>query len=341
MTAPDGAIVPIQITLNERTGLTLWAPPWEDDDGEQWQGFLGDGAKIAVFPGVDELAEFIATTPDNDLSDHPFWPQIEKWTPAQLRPADDSHYDFDSVYEWAAEDPTPSTESSLANVVELGLQIGEACEDGALRRLLGSTPEYYDLINGDEGYTGRDGAKAWSALGDVIAGTWERALKRVEGWLDWRGDFASTDDEDLEAESLWDRVNARPIELVFGDDDIVLTVRAVIDDQARFLGTGNEVAVFVEPEDLAEYCRLASEHDLIKLEWWGDVREADDDVFVPTPDDSYDLTEPTTRTADLLRELADFCELDADTDILDDTVIDRIEWDALVTELKTCLDRED
>ena len=75
----------------------------------------------------------------------------------------------------------------------------------------------------------------------------------------------ATDNEDLEAESLWDRVDARPIELVFSDDDIVLTMRAVIDDEAVFIGNDGDLIVFVEPEDLATYCREAEEHELVTL----------------------------------------------------------------------------
>ena len=52
----DAAIVPITLTVNGRIGLTLYAPPWEDEDGEEWQGFLGDGSKILLYPGTRELA---------------------------------------------------------------------------------------------------------------------------------------------------------------------------------------------------------------------------------------------------------------------------------------------
>ncbi len=85
----DASIIPITLTVNGKIGLTLWAPPWEDDEGEEWQGFLGDGAKILVFPGVQELFEFIATGEENDLSDHPGWPAVTKLTPASLRPSAD------------------------------------------------------------------------------------------------------------------------------------------------------------------------------------------------------------------------------------------------------------
>jgi hypothetical protein len=349
MTAPSGSIITVQITLDERTGVTLFAPPWTDDDGEEWQGFLGDGAKIIMFPTVDELFEFIATSDENDLSDHPGWPAVTMLTPAQLRPAEDNRYDLEGVYEWAAGDPDPATESALANVVEMVLRIGEACDDGALRRLIGATPEYADLVNGDEGYTGREGAKAWSELGDVIADTWERALRRVAQWLEWRGDFPEAgehdelgpDDDDDELDEVWSRINARPIELVLPDDLVVLTVRGEVDDEAVFLGEDGQIEVFEEPEDLAEFCRTATEHELTHLEFWADLRQADDEAFVPTTSDSYDLTEPSEAGAELLHELADFLDLEADADFLDDDPINRDAWDALVDEVASCLDQDD
>ena len=349
MTAPSGSIIAIQLTLDERTGVTLWAPPWTDEDGEEWQGFLGDGAKIILFPGVDELFEFIATSSENDLSDHPGWAAVTKLTPAQLRPAEDNRYDLEGVYEWAAGDPDPATESSLANVVEMVLRIGEACDDGALRRLIGATPEYADLMNGDAGYTGREGAKAWSELGDVIADTWERALRRVAQWLDWRGDFPESGEHDElvpgedagELDEVWSRIDARPIEIVLPDDRVVLTVRGEVDEEIVFLGADGVVEVFEEPEDLAEFCRTATEHELTHLEFWADLRQADDEAFVPTASDSYDLTEPSEAGAELLHELADFLDLEADADFLDDEPINRDAWDALVDEVASCLDQDD
>ena len=39
------SIVPIALTLDDRTGYTLWAPPWEED-GEEWQAFLGTTVEV-------------------------------------------------------------------------------------------------------------------------------------------------------------------------------------------------------------------------------------------------------------------------------------------------------
>jgi len=332
----EATIVPITLTVGGRIGLTLWAPPWEDEDGEEWQGFLGDGAKILLFPNTRELGEFIASGEENDLSDHPAWGRVMKLTPDELRPSGDDAYDIDQVYDWASGEPDPVHVSALGNVVDMVEKIAECCDDGALRRLVGSTPEYAELVSDEVSYQGKEGRKRWNELGDVIADTWERAISRVESWLTWRGDFSETD---LDTETVWDKVGAEPIELVL-PDATYLTVRAEIDGEAVFLGEDGEIAVFTEPANLARYCRKAKEHELVKLERWAELAEADDDAFEPLLDASYDLTAPSTKSAELVRELAAFCDLEADAEDLEDP-IDPERWTALVAEIETCLQPKD
>lgn len=335
--ALQATIVPITLTVNGRIGLTLWAPPWEDEEGEEWQGFLGDGAKILLFPSVRELADFIASGVENDLSDHPAWGRVQRLTPEQLRPSSDDAYDLDRVYDLAAGEPDPVNVSALANVVDMVEKIADSCDDGALRRLVGSTPEYVELVSDDVSYQGKDGRKRWNELGDVVAETWERAISRVESWLEWRGDFSESD---LDTETIWDRVGAEPIEIVLSDARY-LTVRGELEGEVLFLGEDDNVVVFSETADLAHFCRTATEHQLTRLENWEELADEDDDAaFEPSLDASYDLTTPSPRSAHLLRELALFCDLDADTDALDDP-IDEERWAALVAEVETCLQPED
>ena len=333
MTSLSASIVPITLTVNGRIGLTLWAPPWEDDDGEEWQGFLGDGAKILLFPNSRDLADFIASGVENDLSDHPAWGRVLKLTPDDLKPGGDDAYDLDEVYTWAAGEPDPVHVSALANVVDIVGKIADCCDDGALRRLVMNTPEYEELVDDDVSYQGKDGRQRWSALGDVIAESWERALTRVEQWLSWQGDFSETD---LEAETVWDRVGAEPIEIIVSDA-IYFTVRGSVDDEIVFLGHDGNVTVFTDVADLAAYCRGAHDHELVKLERWNELAEdEDDDIFNPALDASYDLTHATTRSAELLRELLAFCEFEVEADDLEDPIDDEI-WDSIVGEVVTCL----
>jgi hypothetical protein len=340
ISASDASIVPITLTVNGRTGLTLWAPPWEDDDGQEWQGFLGDGAKIVLFPGIEELAEFITNGTENDLSDHPAWGRVQRLTPNQLRPSSEDAYDLDRVYEWAAGEPDPVHVSALANVVDMVGKIADCCDDGALRRLIEDTPEYEDLVSDDVSYQGREGARRWNELGDVIAETWERAIARVESWLDWRGDFSESE---LEVETIWERVGAEPIELTVPAGSY-LTVRASRDDEALFLGSDGEVVVFTDVADLARFCRTAKDHELVQLEWWWELAETkpaeDEEIFTPEPEACFDLREPTSRGSELLRALATFCQLDADLPEPDDA-IDPQTWGRLVAEVESCMRPQD
>jgi hypothetical protein len=349
MTSASAPIVPITLTVNDRTGLTLYAPPWEDEDGEEWQGFLGDGAKILLYPNTADLAAFIASGEENDLSDHPGWGQVLKATPDELRPSSEDHYDLDQVYEWAGDEPDPVHISALANVVDMVGRIADCCDDGALRRLVEGTPAYAELVDEDVSYQGKDGRKRWNELGDTIADSWERAIKRVDDWLSWQGDFSVTEfDED---ETLWQRIGAEPIKIVLADATY-LTVRGEVlidvegeDTEMVFIGGEDSVAVFTEVADLAHYCRTAKSHRLVRLEWWSELAdEEDDDAFAPDDDLTFDLRKPSSRAAELVRQLAEFCRLEADLDVLDGPNIgsvDRDDWADLITEVRTCFEPED
>lgn len=375
MGAPfDASIVPITLSINGRTGLTLWAPPWEDEDGEQWQGFLGDGAKILLFPGPRELADFVASGQENDLSDHPAWGRVLQLTPEEFRPAQDDRLDLDEVYELAAGEPDPVHVSRLANIVDMVGRIADCCDDGALRRLVVNTPAYADLIDDEVSYTGREGRKRWTELGDTIADSWERALGRVETWLDWRGEFAVDESEDepgepgdgspagpadrtagrgtrTSADELdadpWERIGAEPIRIVLPHRSW-LTLRAELDGEVLFLGADATVAVFTEATDLARYARLGGEHELTRLPWWEQAADLDDEDFEPAPDASYDLRKPSARGAGLLRDLATFCRLEEDLDAADwadltdpEEPLDRRVFTELRDEIVTCLQPQD
>ena len=43
---------PVVIAIGGRVGLTLWAPPWVGADGDEEQGFLGDGRFVLAFDSV-------------------------------------------------------------------------------------------------------------------------------------------------------------------------------------------------------------------------------------------------------------------------------------------------
>lgn len=193
-------IVAVSLSTGGRTGITLFAPPWADADGEEWQGFLGDGAKIVLLGNADELNTWLGDHPDHDLADHPAWKAFADKGKKALTPAAEAAYDFDAVYELAAGEPDPQTVSRLADTVDIAARIADCCEDGMLRSLLTGTREYALLVEAEVEYHGKDGRPQWTRLGDVVAESWERALTRIDSWLRWEGSSAviveATDDDD-------------------------------------------------------------------------------------------------------------------------------------------------
>ena len=95
MTRPsEASVVPIRLTLDGRTGVSLWATPWEED-GEEWQAFLGAGSRVLLFGTAAELAEFLRSGEENDLTDHPRWADLLGLPAAELEPDEDYVFDLD------------------------------------------------------------------------------------------------------------------------------------------------------------------------------------------------------------------------------------------------------
>ncbi|TFV55766.1 hypothetical protein E4P41_16710 [Geodermatophilus sp. DF01-2] len=125
------SIVPIALTVDDRTGFTLWAPPWEED-GEEWQAFLGtsedDRAIVHLFPTPSALAAFCRSRADHDLADHPVWPVVAGLGGADLTPDDDHRYDLDGVYDIAAENPDRWAVEELAATIDIVTRLAECLD---------------------------------------------------------------------------------------------------------------------------------------------------------------------------------------------------------------------
>ena len=183
----EASVVPIRLTLDGRTGVTLWAPPWEED-GEEWQAFLGAGRRVLVFGNTVELADYLRSGEQNDLTDHPRWKDLVALTPAELEPEEDYSFDLDAAYDLAASDPDPYTVSELSDLLDLVQRIAECCDDGTLLRLVEETPEFAELLSDDASYTGAEGEERWTAVGEVVERSWEPVLERFSALVEWRGE---------------------------------------------------------------------------------------------------------------------------------------------------------
>ena len=223
------SIVPIALTVDDRTGYTLWAPPWEED-GEEWQAFLGttedDTAKVHLFPSPAALAAFARTSTDHDLADHPVWPVVVGLGADDLTPDDDHRYDLDGVYDIASENPDRWAVEELAATIDIVTRLAEVLDTGAeddedeeagesqfeaVAELV-AKPEIGSLGLGVDAFVGRAGEEAWAGVGGALDELWEDVLEELADHLDWTGagtatlaDYPSAaEDDDIEVEDLAD-----------------------------------------------------------------------------------------------------------------------------------------
>ena len=230
------SIVPIALTLDDRTGYTLWAPPWEED-GEEWQAFLGttegDTAKVHLFPTPAALAAFCRGSTDHDLADHPVWPVVQGLGAADLTPDEDHRFDLDGVYDIAAENPDRWAVDELAATIDIVSRLADCLdtggdeedddedEEGQFEAVaeLAAKPEIGSLGLGVEAFVGRSGEDAWIGVGGVLDDLWEDVVAELEEHFDWTGAGTAT---------LEDYPPAAELEEVASDD--VLDVEELDDD---------------------------------------------------------------------------------------------------------------
>jgi hypothetical protein len=183
----EASVVPIRLTVDGRSGVTLWATPWVEDDDE-WQAFLGSGRRVLLFGNAAELAEYLQSGEENDLSDHPQWPALLRLPAWQLQPEQGYEFDLDGVYDLAASDPDPFAVSRLSDLLDIVQRIAECCDDGTLLRLLEATPEFAELLEDNVSFAGGEGEQRWTAVGEALDKCWEGVLDRFGDLLDWRGE---------------------------------------------------------------------------------------------------------------------------------------------------------
>jgi hypothetical protein len=237
------SIVPIALTLDDRTGYTLWAPPWEED-GEEWQAFLGtteddpdtgSRAKVHLFPTPAALAVFCRTSTDHDLADHPVWPVVAGLGAADLTPDDDHRFDLDGVYDIAAENPDRWAVEELAATIDIVSRLAECLDTSGTDEddedddesqfeavaEVAAKPEIGSLGLGVDAFVGRSGEDAWVGVGGVLDDLWEDVVEELNEHFDWTGAGSATledyppvsEVEDVDPEDLPDDV------VLVGDDE--------------------------------------------------------------------------------------------------------------------------
>ena len=172
-------LVPIRIGVTAGDLYTLWAPRWRDA-GDEWEGFLGKDEDLFAFESVADLAAFVRTDSDNDLTDHPAWGRLAKANAHRLQPAENRQADLIGVAELLAEKPTEASVDSLANTLAVVSSIGTVCELPAVTRFFNGNPNLGQVMGGIDQFSGRAGRKRWEAIGQTVARSWDGVVAAID-----------------------------------------------------------------------------------------------------------------------------------------------------------------
>ena len=172
-------IVPIRLGLTKGDLYTLWAPRWRDE-GDEWEAFLGKDDDLFAFESVADVAAFVRTNTDNDLTDHPAWDGLTEASAHKFDPPEDRQYDLVSLQELVAEKPSEETIKELHRTLAIVSAIGSVCEMPAVTKFFNGNPVLGTVGGGVDLFAGRAGRKRWSEIESVIGRGWDNVVDAID-----------------------------------------------------------------------------------------------------------------------------------------------------------------
>lgn len=172
-------IVPVRIGLTNGDLYTLWAPRWRDA-GDEWEAFLGKGDDIFAFESVADLAAFVRSDSDNDLTDHPAWEKLTLANAHRFTPAEDQQHDLIGVPELVAEKPTEDSVKTLRAALGFVSAIGSVCDLPTVTKMFNGNPVLGTIGGGLDAFSGRAGRKRWAEIEAVIGRAWDGVIDAID-----------------------------------------------------------------------------------------------------------------------------------------------------------------
>jgi len=237
-------IVPVRLGLTKGDLYTLWAPSWRDADDE-WQAFLGKGDDLYGFESVADLAAFVRTNTDNDLTDHPAYSELKESSAHRLDPAEDRQHDLIGVPEVAAEKPSEESVETLLRALAVVQAIGSVCDLPVVSKFFNGNPVLASLGGGLEAFEGRGGRKRWTEVEAVIARGWDGVVDAID-------EIVTIPDVDAAASEKAAAELAEPapeVEEVEDADDVVIDDEVDSEDEETALAAQATQQVLGSDED--------------------------------------------------------------------------------------------
>lgn len=213
---------PIRLGVTAGDLYTVWAPRWRDG-GDEWEGFLGLDEDLFAFTSVADLAAFVRSDTENDLTDHPAWDKLVKANAHKLEPAEGSAADLIAVHELLAEKPTEESVNAVALTLSVVASIGSVCELPTVMRFFNGNPNLGLISGGIDQFKGRAGRKRWDVVGDIVSRGWDGVVSAVDEVITTPAvEAAAAARAAAELEEPWEEPEEAEAEAVAeagGDDD--------------------------------------------------------------------------------------------------------------------------
>src|SRR5882757_372180 len=228
---------------------TLWAPRWRDE-GDEWEAFLGKDEDLYAFESVADLAAFVRTNTDNDLTDHPSWDALTEANAHTFDPADDRQYDLVSLQELVAEKPSEETIKELHRTLAIASAIGSVCEMPAVTKFFNGNPVLGTVGGGTEAFAGRPGRKRWAEIEAVIGRSWDNVVDAIDEIVTIP-DVGEAASQKAEAELAEPAPEPEVVEEPDEEDESDVVIDDVVDTdhEAEALATAAEEKVLGSDED--------------------------------------------------------------------------------------------
>src|SRR5918996_3843918 len=172
-------IVPIRLGLTKGDLYTLWAPRWRDA-GDEWEALLGKDDDLYAFESVADLAAFVRTNTDNDLTDHPAWENLTTASVHRFDPPEDRQFDLIGVQELVAEKPTEDSLTTLHRTLAIVSSIGSICELPSVTKFFNGNPVLGSVGAGIDSFGGRSGRKRWAEIEAAIGRSWDKVVDAID-----------------------------------------------------------------------------------------------------------------------------------------------------------------
>ncbi|CDO09994.1 primosomal protein [Mycolicibacterium cosmeticum] len=227
-------IVPVRLGLTNGDLYTLWAPRWRDA-GDEWEAFLGKDEDLFAFESVADLAAFVRTNSDNDLTDHPAWARLTEANAHRLNPDDAHLYDLVEVPALVADKPSEESVEAVRRALVIVSAIGSVCDLPVITKLFNGNPVLGTIGGGLDAFAGRAGRKRWAEIETVIGRSWDSVIDVIDG-------LVSTPDvdeaESAKAQQELDEPAPEPDEddlAVADDDEVVIEGEVDTDEESEAL----------------------------------------------------------------------------------------------------------